>query len=173
MSGDSSFAPAIPRKRKLAAAHFVTGMERRRINPNRGTIKVAERNLDRLVSRYIYPHLARVWNPYSWLLERRFTLAETSIAPQGWPADVDPLRVLLITDIHAGIFLRPDTLAKLIRALINLRPDLVAVGGDLVTGHVDDVKSILGALAPLTAAPLGAWYCFGNHDYFGGAIEDT
>jgi predicted MPP superfamily phosphohydrolase len=55
---------------------------------------------------------------------------------------------------------------------MNLKPDLVTLGGDLVSGHVDEVKPILGALTPLAGAPLGAWYCFGNHDYFGGAIED-
>jgi predicted MPP superfamily phosphohydrolase len=82
-----------------------------------------------------------------------------------------PLRVLLITDIHAGIFLKPETLAKVIRELMALKPDLVAVGGDLVSGHSSEAKPILGALAPLAAAPLGAWFCYGNHDYFGGAPE--
>jgi hypothetical protein len=27
-------------------------------------------------------------------------------------------------------------------------------------------------LAPLSHASLGAWYCYGNHDYFGGDPED-
>jgi predicted MPP superfamily phosphohydrolase len=47
-------------------------------------------------------------------------------------------------------------------------PDLVAVAGDIVTGRPADLDSSLAALAPLSAAPLGAWYCHGNHDYFGG-----
>jgi predicted MPP superfamily phosphohydrolase len=76
--------------------------------------------------------------------------------------------VLLITDIHAGIFLKPQTLEEIIRALMETRPDLVALGGDLVTGHAKEAIPYLSALAYLTAAPLGAWFCLGNHDYFGG-----
>ncbi len=57
-----------------------------------------------LVSRFIYPRLAPLWNPYSWLLRQRFELAKTRLVPPGWPRGLAPLRVLLITDIHAGIF---------------------------------------------------------------------
>jgi predicted MPP superfamily phosphohydrolase len=159
------------RRRQLAPAHSITGNERRRINPNRGMIKVIERKLDIALSRFLYPRLYRIWNPYSWLVERRFTLAETRVTPSGWPLDLAPLRVLLITDIHAGIFLKPETLAEIVLALMEHKPDLVALGGDLVTGHAHEVKPILGALAPLSAAPLGAWFCYGNHDYFDGAPE--
>jgi uncharacterized protein len=159
------------RRRQLPPAHSITGEERRRIDPNRGIVKVLERNVDILVSSFLFPHLARIWNPYSWLVERRFALAETRVAPAGWPQGMPPLRVLLITDIHAGIFLKPETLAKVIRELMALKPDLVALGGDLVSGHSSEAKPILGALAPLAAAPLGAWFCYGNHDYFGGAPE--
>ena len=150
----------------------MTGKERRRINPNKGLIKLFERNVDRIVSRFFYPHLSAIWNPYSWLLEKRLTLAETTISPPAWPADLDPLRVLLVSDIHTGIFLKPQVLSEIVDSLMQLAPDLVAVCGDIVTGHPSEVYGFLDALAPLSRAPLGAWYCFGNHDYFGGDPED-
>ncbi|HEY4910788.1 MAG TPA: metallophosphoesterase [Methylomirabilota bacterium] len=150
----------------------MTGRERRRINPNKGLVKIFERNLDMIVSRFLYPHLSRVWTPYSWLLERRFVLTEASVSPGGWPRNLDPLRVLLISDIHTGIFLKPQTLADLIVSLMDLKPDLVAIAGDIVTGHSSEVGPYLGALAPLSRAPLGAWYGHGNHDYFGGDPEE-
>jgi len=146
----------------------MTGRERRWINPRKGLIKVFERNLDVVVSRFLYPRLSRVWNPYSWLLERRFVLTEASVSPLGWPAGLDPLRVLLVSDIHTGIFLNAETLGATVRALMALEPDLVAIAGDIVTGHVSEVRPYLDALAPLSRAPLGAWYSHGNHDYFGG-----
>ena len=146
----------------------MTGRERRWINPNRGPVKILERHLDIIVSRFLYPHLARVWNPYSWLLERRFSVADTEISPPGWPPACGRLRVLLISDIHTGIFLKPEALAAIVTALMELQPDLVAVAGDLVTGHASELTPSLGALAPLADAPLGAWCCLGNHDYFGG-----
>jgi len=38
---------------------------------------------------------------------------------------------------------------------MKLRPDLVAVGGDLVSGHVREAKQVLNALAPLSARRRG------------------
>ena len=150
----------------------MTGKERRWINPNRGLFKLLERNIDRVVSRFLYPHLSTVWSPYSWLLEKRFVLAETLLSPQSWPARLNPLRVLLLSDIHCGNFLRPEPLAKIVGSLMELKPDLVAISGDIVTGHSSEVDKFLDILAPLSHTPLGAWYCYGNHDYFGGDPED-
>lgn len=125
--------------------------------------------MDILVSRFLYPHLLGVWNPYSSLLARRFSLAEISISPASWPRDAARLRVLLLSDIHTGIFLKPEVLSEIVGSLMELQPDVVAVAGDIVTGRPSDLDGSLPALAPLSRAPLGAWYCHGNHDYFGGA----
>ena len=124
--------------------------------------------MDRLVSRFLYPHLLGVWNPYSSLLARRFSLADISISPSGWPREVAPLKVLLLSDIHTGIFLTPEVLSKIVSSLMELQPDLVAVAGDIVTGQPSDLDRCLPASAPLARASLGAWYCYGNHDYYGG-----
>ena len=150
----------------------MTGKEQRWINPNKGMLKLLERNVDIVVSRFLYPHLSAIWNPYSWLLGKRFALAETSLSPQGWPDKLPTLKVLLISDIHCGIFLKSETLTKIISSLIELKPNLVAIAGDIVTGHPSDLNEFLDALAPLSQAPLGAWYCHGNHDYFSGDPED-
>ena len=150
----------------------MTGRERRWLNPNKGLLKVTERRLDLLVSRFLYPHMLGVWNPYSWLLARRFSLSEISIAPTGWPRDIARLKVLLLSDIHTGIFLKPKVLSNIVTSLMELQPDLVAVAGDIVTGRSSDLDGFIPALAPLSSAPLGAWYCYGNHDYFGGDPEN-
>src|SRR5215831_9986955 len=134
---------AIRRIRQLSAPRVVTGRERRRINPSHGLIKLLERNVDMVVSRFLYPHLSRIWNPYSWLLQRRFSLATTSVSPLNWPRDLDPTRVLLISDIHAGIFLKPQTLSEIFCALMELNPDLVAIVGDIVSGHSSEVRPYL------------------------------
>ena len=146
----------------------MTGKERRWLNPRKGIVKVAEREMDLVVSRFLYPHMLRVWNPYSWLLERRFAVAEISISPARWPKKIPRLKVLLLTDIHAGIFLKPALLSDIIGSLMELQPDLVAVAGDIVTGQSSDLDRFLPALAPLARASLGAWFCYGNHDYYSG-----
>jgi uncharacterized protein len=149
----------------------MTGRERRRVDPNRGPLKILERNLDIFVSRFLYARLGHVWRPYSRVLQRRFGVADIEVSPPGWPAGSLRPRVLLFSDIHCGIFLEPNVLAAIVDALMALRPDLVAVAGDLVTGHVSELDPFLDAMVPLAQAPLGAWACLGNHDYFGGDPE--
>ncbi|MFQ5683471.1 MAG: metallophosphoesterase [Candidatus Binatia bacterium] len=150
----------------------MSGNERRRLDPRKGFFKVCERTIDRLVSRFIFPHVLGLWNPYSWLLTRQFSLAETTLTPPRWPDDIShPLRVLLLTDIHTGPFLSPRVLSEIITALMELRPDLVVITGDIVTGSARDLDDFLTVLAKLSNVLLGAWYCFGNHDYFSGHPE--
>jgi predicted MPP superfamily phosphohydrolase len=163
---------AIRRTRCLGPPRVMTGRERRWINPNNGWVRLLERYVDMIVSRAFCSHLSRVWQPYGWLLGKRFCMAETRLAPIAWPGELAPVRVLLLSDIHAGVFLQPETLLEIVRSLMDLRPDLVAIVGDIVTGHSEEVNRILDALAPLSEAPLGAWFCFGNHDYFGGDPEE-
>jgi uncharacterized protein len=164
--------PPALKRRQLPPPRLMTGNERRLMNPNRGAIKLCERRLDMFFSRFVYPLFGHIWSPYCWVLERRFSLAETKLAPAGWPRGLAPLRVLLISDIHGGIFLKPETLRQIVLALMREKPDLVVVAGDMVTGHTSEATRYLDGLAALASAPLGAWFCFGNHDYFGGDPEE-
>jgi hypothetical protein len=157
-------------RRLLTAPRAMTGRERRWLDPQHGLIKQSERLLDRIVARYVYPHLFGLWHPYCWQLPRRFEVATGRLRPPRWPAAA--LRVLLVSDIHTGAFLRPDLLEDLFRELMRLRPDVVAITGDVVEGRLDDLDGFLPALGVLTGAPLGAWYCFGNHDYFTDATPE-
>lgn len=170
-SGQVRLAFGPLRRRPLPAPRVMTGRERRWLDPNRGVLKILERRLDIVVSRFLYPRLARVWNPYSRQLERRFSVADAELAPPGWPSPSRRLRVLLVSDVHTGIFLKPEALAPIVSSLMALQPDMVAVAGDLVTGRGSELDPFLEALTPLAGAPLGAWCCLGNHDYFGGDPE--
>ena len=144
----------------------MTGKERRWLDPRRGALKLTERTVDRLVSRYLFPNLLGVWHPYCWLLPRRFQVAEAEISPPLWPREADGLRLLLVSDVHTGAFLKPEVLDALFAELMCLEPDLVAVAGDMVEGSLSDLDGFLPALGRLASAPLGAWFCFGNHDYY-------
>jgi uncharacterized protein len=159
------------KRRQLAPARTLTGTERRWLDPDKGLVKMLERRIDVVASRYVYPRMLGIWNPYCWLLSRRFSLAEATIVPPRWPASLPQLKVLLISDIHTGIFLKPAILWEIVEALMAVEPHIVAIAGDIVTGQAADLDGFLPALAPLSKAPLGAWYCHGNHDYFGGDPE--
>ena len=143
----------------------MTGRERRWLDPG-GPIKIVERTLDRVASRYVYPHLLGIWSPYSWQLPRRLEVSEVTIRPTPWPAAVAPLSLLLLTDIHTGPFLRPDVLDDVLRELMKLEPDLVVIGGDIVSADENELEPFLTGLRVLARAPLGAWFVMGNHEYF-------
>lgn len=153
-------------RRQMAPPRTVTGRERRWIDPNRGLVKRLERVVDVVASRYVYPHLFGIWSPYSWLLPRRLCVSEASLAPPRWPRTDLPLRILLLTDIHVGPFLLPEVIARVMRELMRLEPDLVAISGDLISGRAHDLAAFLGGLSVLAQAPLGAWFAMGNHEYF-------
>jgi predicted MPP superfamily phosphohydrolase len=159
------------KRRLLAPPRLMTGKERRWLDPNRGLLKMFERDIDFVVSRYIYPHLLGIWNPYGSILTKRFSLAQISLAPPLWPQKLPAIKILLLSDIHAGIFLKAAALGEIVDSLMELEPDLVGIAGDIVTGQSSDLNGFLSALRPLSRAPLGAWYCFGNHDYFDGGAH--
>lgn len=172
----SADAPELPagfslRSQPLPPVRRPPGRERRWLYPQHGVFKRLERTLDRFTARHVYPHLLGVWHPYCWLLPRRFALSIGTLEAPLWPPRVDGLRVLHLSDIHCGAFLRPEVLAAILAQLMVLRPDIVAITGDIVEGQVEDLDGFLPVLALLAHAPLGAWYCHGNHDYFTGAPE--
>ncbi|MBI2962403.1 MAG: metallophosphoesterase [Deltaproteobacteria bacterium] len=166
-SAASVTAPPIrfPR-RPLPPPRAMSGRKRRWIYPNRGLIKRLERGADVFASRHLYPHLLGIWSPYSWQLPRRLVVSEATLAPRRWPARMPPLRVLLLTDLHVGPFLLPSVLHPMLAELMRLEPDLVAIGGDVISGRAHDLGGFLEGLAELARAPLGAWFCMGNHEYF-------
>lgn len=149
----------------LPQPRAMTGDERRWLHP-RGPIKIFERTLDRVASRHVYPRLFGIWSPYSWQLPRRLEVAEATVRPTPWPAAMPALSVLVVTDIHVGPFLLPEVLADVLAELMRLEPDLVVIGGDVVSADDAELDPFLEALAPLARAPLGAWFAMGNHEYF-------
>jgi predicted MPP superfamily phosphohydrolase len=72
--------------------------------------------------------------------------------------------IAFLSDIHAGHFMTGDDLAEIGARVMERRPELVLLGGDLINHHFDEMR----ALAPLfeaLSAPLGVFAVPGNHDY--------
>ena len=90
---------------------------------------------------------------------RRITLELATLPPQ-W----DGLRVLQISDVHAGTYMSADRMLR-IRDLANSLPaDLVVFTGDQIDRRRDDADLFVRGFAGITA-PLGVFGVLGNHDY--------
>lgn len=94
------------------------------------------------------------------------------ISLRDWPAGVAPVRVILLSDMHAGTLATgPERITRIVDQINALQPDLVLIAGDFTPGHDPiDVATATAALAPLKAlrARLGVLAVPGNHDHWTG-----
>ncbi|MFH1465207.1 MAG: metallophosphoesterase [Pseudomonadota bacterium] len=91
-----------------------------------------------------------------------------TITRPGLPADLEGLRIALISDLHVGPTARRAFVAGVVEQVNALQPDLIACTGDLADGSVSALAAEVAPLAALQA-PLGVWFVTGNHEYFSGA----
>lgn len=84
----------------------------------------------------------------------------------GLPSSLEGLKILQLSDIHIGPYIRLGDLEDLLGRAAGLRADLVLVTGDLcddVPVYADTLR-LIEALQP----PLGIFASLGNHEHFRG-----
>jgi predicted MPP superfamily phosphohydrolase len=83
------------------------------------------------------------------------------------PASFDGFTIAQLTDIHVGFTVSRSFVEALVERTNALRPDLIAITGDLVDG---DVPTLADAVAPLgdLRAPHGVYFVTGNHEFYSG-----
>lgn len=96
---------------------------------------------------------------------------QTSVKLPGLVAGSAPIRVALLSDIHLGNRgMEPRRLAAIVDQVNALRPDLILIAGDFVTGYdaTGAAERAAGLTMPLSRlrAPLGALAVYGNHDHW-------
>lgn len=113
--------------------------------------------------------LAKVW--YDTMrapVVERLTVESDALAP-----DQRPITIALLADIHvAGPDMPPSRLESIVEQVNALKPDLVAIAGDLVSEKLVATRHYSAAevVAPLgrLSAPLGVVVVPGNHDHWSG-----
>ena len=83
----------------------------------------------------------------------------------GLGAELSGLRVVQLSDLHAGGMVGARRLNRIARQVAGLQPDLVVVTGDIVNASPHEAELVAPILAALPAK-LGVWACLGNHDHF-------
>lgn len=117
--------------------------------------------------------------PIGWVLERlaawlahweraELLTPEIDIAIRGLPPEFAGYRIALVTDLHRGPVVPVWWLEHLADRVVELKPDLVVLGGDFVSHARSDLRDLQRVLARYTAAD-GAIAVLGNHDHWVGA----
>ena len=101
------------------------------------------------------------------LVVRRVDASIPGLAPE-----FDGLTIAQVSDLHIGPHTSRRFLSRVVKAVRDARPDIIAVTGDLVDDRAEDVTAYASALGELDA-PLGVFMIPGNHDVYAGwdAVE--
>jgi len=98
----------------------------------------------------------------------RVVRVEVPIA--GLPPALDGYSIAQISDIHVGPTIKRPYLNAIVNKVNALKPDAIAVTGDLVDGSVQRLALHTAPLARLSA-PDGTFFVTGNHEYYSGAEQ--
>jgi predicted MPP superfamily phosphohydrolase len=96
------------------------------------------------------------------------TTPELNVVLPKLPRELDGFSIALLTDVHIGPLLDGRFLRQLVEKANQLRPDMIAICGDLVDGNVAQIGQHVAELRGLRSK-YGTYFVTGNHEYYVGA----
>ncbi len=94
----------------------------------------------------------------------RFTMRKEVIGISGLPKELEGLKIIQISDIHAGTFVFKEPLKQVVTMINNAEPDIVVFTGDLVNDKAEEAERFIDIFKHIKA-PHGVYSILGNHDY--------
>lgn len=108
----------------------------------------------------------------SWRAWDGHRVNEVAVHVPGLPKALDGFTIVQLTDLHVGPFIERKYVDKVVELANRLKPDLVAITGDLVDGSVSRLGPSVAGLSGLRSR-YGTYFVTGNHDYYSGDAEWT
>jgi predicted MPP superfamily phosphohydrolase len=93
-----------------------------------------------------------------------YTVHRETLRFSDLPAAFDGLKIVQISDIHAGSFDSMDGVQKGLDLIMAQKPDIILFTGDLVNNLATEAEPYIEMFAALHA-PMGKFSVLGNHDY--------
>jgi len=75
-----------------------------------------------------------------------------------------PIRIVQLSDAHLGSFPKDAPIAKALKRVNDLKPDIIVFTGDLVNSYAEEAEKWVDEFRELHA-PYGKFSVLGNHDY--------
>ena len=103
-----------------------------------------------------------------WRARRHPVVVEVKVPIENLPDELYGYRIAQISDLHLGPTLSAKFMRRVVHSVNGLKPDMVAVTGDLVDGST---THLAGHVAPLKEiiSRDGTFFVTGNHEYYSGA----
>jgi predicted MPP superfamily phosphohydrolase len=100
--------------------------------------------------------------------KERYEIVQHTVTLPRLSPRLEGLRIVQLTDIHVGNFMKQAKLEWYVRAANELNPDIVALTGDFIGSSPHFIRACGAALEKLDARH-GVFACLGNHDHWVGA----
>ena len=94
-------------------------------------------------------------------------VSEVPVRLQRLPGALSGFTIAQLSDLHVGPTIGERHVRRIVDQVNALRPDLIAVTGDLVDGTVGELSTAISHLARLSARH-GVFFVTGNHEYYAG-----
>jgi len=98
---------------------------------------------------------------------KRLEISRVTLEYKGLHPELSGLRIVQLTDFHAGPFISFETIAEVVSAANALKPDLMILTGDYVNHNPAYIHGCASLLDDLKA-PAGVFGVYGNHDHYTG-----
>ncbi|PTU32837.1 metallophosphoesterase [Stenotrophobium rhamnosiphilum] len=95
-------------------------------------------------------------------------VVEVNVPIANLPQALQGFSIVQISDIHVGPTIKHGYIRAIVDAVNKLKPDVVAVTGDIVDGSVAHLRKHVAPLGELSARH-GVYAVTGNHEYYSGA----
>jgi len=106
--------------------------------------------------------------PFGFWRFKRLVVERRDVELRDLAPAFDGYRIVFLTDLHLSAVVPRWWIAKAAATALELRPDLILLGGDYVSHSPHYAAGLAALLRPL-AAPDGAFCVLGNHDHYVGA----
>jgi predicted MPP superfamily phosphohydrolase len=92
-------------------------------------------------------------------------IKKVEVALPGLPEAFDKFRIVQISDLHIGPTIGTAYVRNVVRAVNGLKPDMIALTGDITDGSPHELASVAKELSEMQA-PFGRFFVTGNHEYY-------
>lgn len=114
--------------------------------------------------------LVVVLTAVSYAIAENPRLKQMELTTRKLPPGTPPVRIALISDLHAGVLTTGHWTRRVLRLIEEARPDLVLLAGDALDTPDDATRRVLLQFSGIRA-PLGRYGVIGNHEHYAGLAE--